>query len=151
MRLIRFLGRWQQSVLDVKEERGLLTVSAQKMAFMNTTSIKQLGWINCDRFRDIPMEMKTMITVNEQVDKDVQLFATFGTVQGVLPLKVARDQEDLYKAAGIPKDEKVRLVGIRVKNGKVEAAIYDGVAENMTNVKLNFKTYKLKELRALLS
>ena len=139
----------QEKVLALKEERGLLTSKEAKTAYMNTTGINQLGFINCDRFLNIPEEDRLMLSVKEQQDENLEIFVTFSNTRGVMKFNF-NNQEKGYTVSRVPKTETVKIIALRVKNGKVEAAIHDAAASQVKNLELTFKPYKLSELRFLL-
>lgn len=139
----------QEKVLQIKEERGLLTDKEAKTAYMNTTGIAQLGFINCDRFLNISEENCMMLTINEPQDKNLNIYATFETVNGVMSF-IPQKEPNSYGLNKVPKDEKVRIIALRVVGGKVEAAVHHARAIDINQLKLTFKPYTLSELRYLM-
>lgn len=142
----------QNKVVAIKMDRGLLSKKEAQTVFMNSTGINQLGWINCDRFtKYTPEELMALKVVDEKSAENVDMFVTFNSVTGVMKLNQGADKSGVFAAGGIPKNEKVRIIALRTKDGKMEAAIYEGVAKDISEkVKLVYKTYSLQELRMLL-
>ncbi len=137
----------QEKVLLIKQERGLLTQKEAKTIYRNTVGVNRLGWINCDRFMNLPEEDKMMLSVLEEKDPDLEIFVLFEGINGVMPFS---PREGKYMAGTAPKDKGARIIAIRVKEGKVEAAVHQGIVKDIKDLKLSFKAYKLTELRELL-
>jgi hypothetical protein len=79
--------------------------------------------------------------VDEKSAENVDMFVTFNSVTGVMKLNQGADKSGVFAAGGIPKNEKVRIIALRTKDGKMEAAIYEGVAKDISEkVKLVYKT-----------
>jgi hypothetical protein len=73
--------------------------------------VGQLGWINCDRFLDIPFNKKRKIALVHE--KDTRFYLVFNDRNTML---TAEKFNQLHQFAGVPIDEKVTLVGIRVED-----------------------------------
>lgn len=137
-------------VVEEKVARGLASPKEIETVYMNTVGIDRIGWINCDRFRNIPNEERVIVSVDLPADPNLKLFAVFTTVNGVMPLHPQRGGSK-YLAAGVPKNEGVKIFGIKVKDGKMQTAEFEGNAVDLQNVKLEFKDTKLSELRNMFS
>jgi hypothetical protein len=137
-------------VVSEKVKLGLASPKEIESVYMNTVGINRIGWINCDRFRNIPNEERVIVSVDMPAEPNVKLYAVFTTVQGVMPLH-PRKGTNKYIAAGVPKNEGVKIFGLKVVDGKMQTAEYEGNAEDLKDVKLIFKDTKLKELRNMFS
>jgi OmpA family len=76
----------------------------------------QLGWINCDRFYEVPQEQKY---VAEVVDKDrarEMVYLVFSDIRSIVSM--VRDEAGTYYYGGVPKTQQVELLAFTVKDGR---------------------------------
>lgn len=144
------MGEVRLKVAEEKVARGLASPKEIETVYMNTVGIDRIGWINCDRFRNIPNEERVIVSVDMPATANVKLYAVFTTVKGVMPLHPQRGGEK-YLVAGVPKNEGVKIFGIKAKDGKMQTAEFEGNAADLQDVKLEFKDTKLSELRSMFS
>lgn len=83
-------------------------------------SINKLGWINCDRFYDVPQEDKRILTINEMPNKNLSIKVLCKKERAII---AAYPNAQKYQVVGLPKDLKVTVIAIRTSNDKPELAI----------------------------
>lgn len=83
-------------------------------------SINKLGWINCDRFYDVPQEQKRSLAVNTKPDKNLSVKVICEKENAIM---AAYRNDKNYVANGLPKNLNVTIVAIRTSNDKPELAI----------------------------
>ncbi len=81
----------------------------------NTLFISDLGWINCDRFYDLPTTQRAELFValeNIMQDADYQptLYAIFKNLNAVMPL--IRHSDDKFYLKGLPMDEDIEILAL---------------------------------------
>ncbi|MCH2042944.1 MAG: OmpA family protein [Saprospiraceae bacterium] len=133
-------------VMTTKADRGILTKSQAKQAYMNSVGISKMGWINCDRF--IRGGERMTLAVNFPQDVDVQFYAVFDNINGIMPLAYA---DGAYKVGQIPVTQPMRIIGIRAHKGKMEMFEQAGTAKDLNEISPTFESKSLKELRSNLA
>ena len=102
-------------------------------------SINQLGWINCDRFYDVPEEKKRSLAINTKPDKNLSIKVICEKENAIM---AAYRNDKNYVANGLPKNLNVTVVDIRTSNDKPELAIKNlSSVRNLDNADLEFVTY----------
>lgn len=102
-------------------------------------SINQLGWINCDRFYEVPEEKKRSLAVNTKPDKNLSVKVICEKENAIM---AAYRYDKNYVANGLPKDLKVTVVAIRTSNDKPELAIKKlSKVQDLNNNDLEFVAY----------
>lgn len=102
-------------------------------------SVNQLGWINCDRFNNIPKEEKRALTVDIKPDTNLAIKVICKDQKGIMP---AYREKQNYIVNGLPKELNVIVVAIRTSNDKPELAIKSLTSiKNIEENDLKFMTY----------
>ena len=102
-------------------------------------SIHQLGWINCDRFYDVPEESKRSLAINIEPNKNLSVKVIFEKENAIV---AAYSNFRNYVASDLPKDLKVTVVAIRTSNDKPELAIKKlSKVQDLNNDDLEFVAY----------
>lgn len=83
-------------------------------------SINKLGWINCDRFYEVPAEQKRSLAINTKPDANLSVKVVCEKENAIM---AAYRNDKNYIAKGLPKNLKVTVVAIRTSNDKPELAI----------------------------
>lgn len=111
--------------------------------------VNELGWINCDRFYNIPDSEKMELAFTDADPEEERVFIVFKEIESILrPVK----RGNQYISRKIPKSAPVKIIGVKVKNGRPQLAIketqVDALAADYT---LDFQNCSLKELRNTLT
>ncbi|MFK7947082.1 MAG: OmpA family protein [Saprospiraceae bacterium] len=102
-------------------------------------SINKLGWINCDRFYDIPQEQKRDLAVDTKPDNNLSIKVICKKEKGIM---AAYPNNKNYIAGGLPKNLNVTVVAIRTSNDKPELAIKKlSKVQDLDNDDLEFVAY----------
>lgn len=83
------------------------------------TQINELGWINCDRFYEVPQEDKMELAIEDLDPEDERIFVVFEEINSILR---AYKKEGQYKTALVPKLANIKIIGIKVVEGKAYLA-----------------------------
>lgn len=112
--------------------------------------VNTLGWINCDRFRDVPEEQKMPLAVRSSGKDGERIFIVFESLNSIVEMQWT---EEYYTSSPLPGNEQVRIIGFRVKDGKAQLAVRKMmVAEGGKEpLKLDFENCRLGDLRSVLS
>ena len=79
-------------------------------------STSDLGWINCDRFYDVPNDERVDLLVNSSTPVRVIFNAINGVISG-------NNRDGINTFASIPKDESITIFSIRKKEDKLFMAL----------------------------
>ena len=147
------LAKWRQEKDRILEEFETKYDQVGNMSAQTLNNylfrVNELGWINCDRFYNIPESEKMELAINDPDQEEERVFIVFKEIDSILrPGK--RNQQ--YISSRIPKSADVKIVGIKIKDGRPQLAVketkVDALASDYT---LEFKTCSLKEMRSTLT
>jgi len=112
--------------------------------------VNTLGWINCDRFYDVPEEERMPLVIQDVDDTEERIYVVFESLNSIVST-YKRDQQ--YRTQGLPKDAKVKVIGIKVAGGRPQLALKEMlVAESGDKpLALNYADCKLSDIRQALS
>jgi hypothetical protein len=105
-------------------------------------SINQLGWINCDRFYNVPVSQKINFTIANEGNTDLKL--VFTDMKSVLTGCRVKDK---IVFSNVPKNKSVTLVGIRIVNDKTELAMLKTTTQEFCETPLNYQPVSIEELK----
>ncbi|MDF1673360.1 MAG: hypothetical protein P1U41_07625, partial [Vicingaceae bacterium] len=113
---------------------GIYSESEGDQTFYQLSAGK-LGWINCDRFYDVPNTSPLMVKVDSKEPVSVRI--VFRDINSVLPCYTSSNHNDVYTAENIPTGEKVLLMAYSVKGdnavlGYKEVTIGENNSETLT-------------------
>jgi len=112
-------------------------------------TIKTLGWINCDRFREFPEYMMTSIEIDDQ-EIDTRYYLIFKDIKSMLrPTYIKESQSFAFNR--VPKKENVKIVAVKLINNKPHIAMKDHVISDDNNLKMNFVATTLNEIKRQLN
>ena len=97
------------------------------------TSINQLGWINCDRFRDYTNQCD--LYVNDE-HNDTQYFLIFDNIKSMLR---PTQKPNGVVFTDIPQREDVRILGIKLVDNKPHVAIKNYTTQSKNHLTMDFK------------
>lgn len=122
----------KHELLEVTDEEILTELSG------SFAQISKLAWINCDRFLSYPPKDCEKIIVKCAFDMKIQFFVVVPELSSVLTLNWANDSY-ISPYNGVPKDLQLKLVALRVDNGKISVSITEGNSKQINSSTLNFK------------
>jgi OmpA family len=116
----------------------------------NLSTISGLGWVNCDRFYESQNLTHTNILV--QANGEDKCFMVFTELDMIVPMELQPDGLGFRTPSsyrGVPKNAKVKIIGLRAKNGQVQTFVVEDLVQNVLNQKPTFKNSKVSELIVL--
>lgn len=116
-----------------------------KRASRYVVSTTDLGWINCDRFYDVPQEDKTNLTL-ANVENGVKCFMVFKNIKSVLRPSGMKDKS--FK--DIPKGELVTLLALKFMNDKAYIAKHEVTTGSVKKMELDYKVTTLSKLKNII-
>lgn len=83
-------------------------------------SVRRLGWINCDRFLQIPREQRTLLFVEAEAPVNM----VFKDINSILSgTRRKRNGKTAYTFSGVPKGRPVTLFSVKKQDGEILLAI----------------------------
>lgn len=133
------LGALQDRILTRCVELGLFD---QKNVAGYVASVSQLGWINCDRFNNTPSDQLVRMRIQE--NDDVKMYMVFTDIKSCLPIGKEGNE---YISSMIPGGKNVRIIAVKVVEGKPQLAISPVNTSNSGPLVLQYKTCSLTDIR----
>jgi len=147
------LAAWEalreQRLLDYEEKYGDQIGASASLSLQYFYRVNKLGWINCDRFYNIPPEEKMNLAVADDDEEKEEIFILFKDIKSMMKAKQHQESK-AYLTQAVPKDAAIRIVGIKVKNGKAHLAIKDTTAGASSLHQLTYQPTSLKMIREAL-
>lgn len=147
------LAAWEelreQRLFDYEEKYSDQIVASKSLSLQYFYRVNKLGWINCDRFYNIPPEEKMNLAVADDDEEKEEIFILFKDIKSMMKAKLHHESK-AYLTQAVPKDAAIRIVGIKVKNGKAHLAIKDTTAGASSLHQLTYQPTSLKMIREAL-
>ena len=126
-------------------EANSLTGQLQK--YYSPTAVTQLGWINCDRFYESPLDTDIQcelpITINQP---QIQYFLIYKSFNGLMNGTMERGSNSKYLLPKLPAGEQVMLIAFAKSNGQLFQCKEEFVVQKNKTVQLNFKNITAEEM-----
>ena len=135
---------FQKAIREVQSEFAISKLSQGSTAALSSYmfNITQLGWANCDRFTGNTTE-KMFVNVKE--NENAKAYILCNEIKSFVPFEAKSDI--FYKSPLLPKNLSVKIIMIKLKDGK---ALYSRQDVALANVKdalsPNYKTLTISEL-----
>ena len=112
--------------------------------------VNQLGWINCDRFYQVPEKDKVSLAVVDEDEQEEEVYIVFKDIRSMMRIYKSDGASD-YRTRTLPRQAPIRIVGLKLVNGRAYLAVKDtnvGLADQFT---LDYQPSSLKSIRLALS
>ncbi|GJM32443.1 MAG: hypothetical protein DHS20C18_14440 [Saprospiraceae bacterium] len=110
-------------------------------------TVNQMGWINCDRFYNVPMEDKLMVSIEDAPGDEKTLIIFRDMASMIEPVK----QGDFYLSSNLPKGQAITIMSIKLINGRTYVALKDTKVGEEPVYKLKYEPASLRDIREVLS
>lgn len=104
----------------------------------------QLGWINCDRFYDVPAVQKFELIVHDTDTAQKQVYLVHRDINSVMRLN--RDRNGTFVQTGIPRNSRATIVAYKVEGGC--AWLSEQPVDARSRMELEFKPATVGEIRS---
>jgi hypothetical protein len=150
--LLKKYEAWQK----LRDEKiAAFEASFEKMGTISSTAdlnryfyqVSDLGWINCDRFRNVPTDQRRQLAFDRTQDVDEKIYVVFRDMDSVLK---AYPAVDYWKTNAVPAGAAIRVVGVKVENGKALLAVEDTEVGDSEKYVLDYRPARLQEIRKAL-
>ena len=111
-------------------------------------NVNELGWINCDRFYDIPEAMKEPLVIADEDYSSEKIFVICKDIRSMLR---AERTTKAYRTRSMPKGMDVRVVAIKLDNGQPYISMIDTKVGQEGQLSLNYQACSLPALRKSLN
>lgn len=109
-------------------------------------STNKLGWINCDRFYNVPFAQKFNLAVEDDEDGEEKVFVVFTKIKSMMRMELKPNGN--YMAFNIPKNEPAAIFAYKVVDGK-SMMCYQPM-NSKDEYELVFRPAKFAEIRKVL-
>ncbi|MBS1580671.1 MAG: OmpA family protein [Bacteroidetes bacterium] len=107
----------------------------------------RLGWINCDRFYDVPAEEKYSVVASDRGPIDAQVFLVFTDVRSALGMGWANGGR--YVSPPVPRDEPAMLFAYAVIDGRAHVCMLP--VDPARSPEITFRPSSFTEVKQLLA
>lgn len=126
------------------------TLAGQIQKNYAPTSITTLGWINCDRFYEVPEKVETNVDIPYAFnDSRVEYFILFKRFNGLLKGTADIDKTTKMVLADMPAGQDITLIAFTKKNGIVYQAKQDFTIKKDKSIPIDFKEITAVELNKI--
>lgn len=129
---------WRDELFE-SDSIGMEDAEATREVQQYLFSVTQTGWMNCDKFWNVPKE--NMLVVNIDVERN-ELANTFILFRNDLSM-VATYRTETGQMATIPKNSDGCIISCYVEDGQLHVGHTE--LANVSNADLNYQTMKLSE------
>lgn len=110
--------------------------------------ISNFGWINCDRFYEIPKDQ--LATINIVNEEKANIYIVFQSFSGVI--KIGDNKKLMASLNTIPKNAKFKVIGLKLENGKSKIAVEEvAFMKGDRELQLNYKDMSISKVADYLS
>lgn len=137
------LANWKAQRDAARQARAdtVRTVTSGSLSnYVYTTS--WLGWINCDRFYDVPEDRKAPVMAHTAPGIQVHAYVVFTGMRMLLNME--QDDDGAYVSQPVPTNEPAVIFAFTVKNGQAQLCVEPVVKDEIPDLK--FKPSTVAEL-----
>lgn len=138
-----------QRMAEYEDKYGDALLGSSELAMQYLYRVNRLGWINCDRFYQIPKEEKVNLAIADGDAEQEQLFVIFKDMKSMMKAYKWKGHAN-YQVANLPRNMDIRVVGIKVIDGKAQLAIQDTKVSDEKPVKLSYQPASINKIRSAL-
>lgn len=148
------LAQWEKDAVDRRElyEKGYVSSGNLDQNAMNRYffEVNSLGWINCDKFWNVPEDKKAEMAFVDNDESEETIMLVFKSLPSILPVSRNPDTKQ-YISAPVPKGMEVKIIGIKVDQGRSMMAVKDTKVGEEAPYDLVYEPKTLKEIQAELA
>ena len=148
------LAQWEKDAVDRRElyEKGYVSSGNLDQNAMNRYffEVNSLGWINCDKFWNVPEDKKAEMAFVDNDESEETIMLVFKSLPSILPVSRNPDTKQ-YISAPVPKGMEVKIIGIKVDQGRSMMAVKDTKVGEKAPYDLVYEPKTLKEIQAELA
>lgn len=131
---------------DAQLDNGQLTMDGLSYYFYK---VEKPGWINCDRFYNVPQEEKMALAIRDTDYEEEKVFVIFKDINSMMRLYYK--QGDQYVQNDVPKHAEVKIIALKVDNGMPSMAVLDTKIGEEPVIDLKYEACKIKDIKEVLA
>lgn len=139
-----------QRMVEYEAKYGNALLGSSTMAMQYLYKVNRMGWINCDRFYQVPKEEKVDLAIADGDTEKEELFVIFKDIKSMMKASKWKGSPH-YHVSNLPKHMNIRVVGIKVMDGKAQLAVLDTKVSENTPVKLSYQPASINKIRSALN
>ena len=139
-----------QRMAEYEARYGDALLGSSTMAMQYLYRVNQMGWINCDRFYQVPREDKVNLAIADGDAEKEELFVVFKDIKSMMKASKWKGSAH-YHVSNLPKNMDIRVIGIKVIDGKAQLAILDTKVSEKVPVKLSYRPASINKIRSALN
>lgn len=112
-------------------------------------NIRNMGWINCDRFYDVPQEMLVNINIRTKETENTSFYVIFRDINSVMRANLMGAYS--FAANRVPQDEEVTIIGLKKDGDDFQLFIEEGMVWELNTINAEFETKTKEELELALA
>lgn len=114
----------------------------------NILKVRDMGWINCDRFIGRGMKLLARVKINIKPTDNTYVYVVFKDMKSVMPTVFS---EDHFAVMSVPSNAMVQIIGLRKNEDGLELFLEEGTLKKLNGVRPAFEKKTKKELNAILA
>ncbi len=126
------------------EEMGATDSKSLSHYFYN---VNQMGWINCDRFPNVPPEDKMMVSIEDAPGEEKTLIIFRDIASMIQPVL----KGNIYISSNLPKGRDITVMSIKLVNGRTFLALKDTKVGAEEMYQLKYEPATLRDIREALA
>lgn len=137
-----------QIIAEYEAKYGKI-VGAGNVARQYVYQVNRMGWINCDRFYDVSPEEKVDLAIEDVDEEQAELFVIFKDIRNIMKARKVSGKSQ-YQVKNLPRDMDIRVVGVKIIDGKPQLAIRDTKVSDQSPLRLQYQAANLQKIRTAL-
>ncbi|MBK6831741.1 MAG: OmpA family protein [Flavobacteriales bacterium] len=134
---------YEARMAEIGRELDSLGLSGARDLGTYVFAASQLGWINCDRFYEVPASQKYELVVHDADTTQKNVYLVYTGMNSMMRLQKRSDGS--YAQPGVPRNQPATVVAYKVENGK--AFLCKQAVDPRKRMDLDFKPASVAEIR----
>ncbi len=130
---------------ETQRKNGTLNMDGLKNYFYK---LENPGWINCDRFYNVPANEKMALAVNDTDTEEEKIFLVFKEINSMM--RLAYKQGTNYIQNDLPKNAEVKIIALKINKGQPSMAVLDTRVGAEPVIDLNYKNCKIRDIKKVM-
>lgn len=138
-----------QTIADYEAKYGKIAGTGD-VARQYVYQVNRMGWINCDRFYNVPQDEKVDLAIEDEAGGEAELFVIFKDIRNIMKAQRITGKAR-YQVKNLPRDMDIRVVGVKVVDGKPHLAIRDTKVTDGRPLQLQYQATNIRKIKTALN
>lgn len=126
------------------------TLEGKLQAYYAPSGVRNLGWINCDRFYQSPQLIETPVDIPYTFnDPSIQYFLIYKSINGLMSGRLVKNSNQQYVLTNLPSGEAVTIVAFTKQNGVIYNCKEDFTITAGKVLQPEFKAVSTEEMKKM--